>query len=921
MAPPGGNSETLMQQIVRQNQQMAEQNARLMVLLERFGIQEDSGSGRSSSNPEFIIESLASNIHEFSYDPDNGQVFDRWYRKYEDLFLKDSAKLDDAAKVRLLLRSLSVNVFERYVNFVLPKHPREFTLEETVKKLKELFSIRISLFSKRYQCFQLTKNDADDYVTYAGKVNKACEDFELNKLTPAQFKSLVFICGLRSTKDADIRTRLLSKLETNADEDCNLESLITECQRLQNLKHDTAMVEQKHTSISSVCAVKQKKPQSNPSGPNTKPSGKSSTPKTPCWQCGGMHFVRDCSFSNHVCKDCKQTGHKEGYCGCYSAKTSTKKKKSKVNGVFAINRVSSESRRKFLTVNIDGSEVTLQFDTASDITIISRKIWNKCLGFPQLLHTTRAATTASGKPPQLLGELQSAITPGGVTKPGKLYVASNNLNLFGLEWIDLFGLWDKPLSAICNQVHADQPNVIQHYKARFPDVFRQGLGHCTKTKVRLFLKPGAMLVYKPKRPVPFTSVKKVDAELDRLQQLGIITPVDFSQWAAPIVVVKKPGGKIRICADYSTGLNAALESNNYPLPVPDDIFSKLNGCKYFSIIDLSDAYLQVEVNDDSKNLLTINTHRGLFRFNRLAPGVKSAPGAFQQLMNTMIADLQGVESLPDDLMVFSKTEKEHREILTALFQRLQEYGFILREEKCNLLQFKLKYLAHIVDESGLRPDPAKIEAIVKMPAPSDISSLRSFLGAVNFYGKFVSEMHQLRRPLDALLKKDAKFVWNNDCQKQRTHPNQELEPASCTSVPTALSKRWHMHPVPSPMPKKRYGQVEKEGLALVFAVTKFHRMLLGRKFTLQTDHQPLLRIFGSKKGIPIHTANRLQRWALTLLCYDFDIMYPPPSSEMPMFFPVSSAAIQDRRKISSSLQSNWKMKLKYLFKKQSDYFL
>ena len=207
------------------------------------------------------------------------------------------------------------------------------------------------------------------------------------------------------------------------------------------------------------------------------------------------------------------------------------------NGVFAIDQVSSVSRWRFLTGKIDGSEMTLtQFGMVSNITIVYRKIWNKCLGYPQLLPTTRAATTASGKPLQLLGELQSAITLGGVTKPGKLYVASNNLNLFGLEWIDLFGLWDKPLSAICNQVHADQPNAIQHYKARFPDVFRQGLGHCTKTKVRLFLKPEAMPVYKPKRPVPFTSVEKVDAELDRLQQLGIITPVDFSQWAAPIVV-------------------------------------------------------------------------------------------------------------------------------------------------------------------------------------------------------------------------------------------------------------------------------------------------------------------------------------------------------------------------------------------------
>ncbi|XP_058456624.1 uncharacterized protein K02A2.6-like [Malaya genurostris] len=602
------SDNNLMQQIVRQNQQMAEQNSRLMILLERFGIQEGSDSGRSSRNPEFIIESLASNIHEFTYDPDNGLVFDRWYRKYEDLFLKDGAKLDDAAKVRLLLRSLSVNVFDRYVNFVLPQHPREFSFEETVKKLKGLFSIRISLFSKRYHCFQLTKNDADDFVTYAGTVNKHCEDFELNKLTADQFKSLVFICGLRSSKDADIRTRLLSKLETNVEEDCKLESLITECQRLHNLKHDTAMVEQKQKTVSSVCTVKQKKTHPNPSGPKTTTNGKLSTPKTPCWQCGEMHFVRDCSFTKHLCRDCKQTGHKEGYCGCYTAKTASKKKHHKVNGVY---------------VKINDAEVTLQFDTASDITIISRMQWSKNLGSPPLLPTTRVATTASGKALQFLGELSSTVTLGSITKIGKLYVAHNNLNLFGLEWIDLFDLWHKSLSAICNQVQVDIPSVVEHYKSRFPDVFLKGLGHCKKTQC----------------PVPFTTIGKVDAELQRLQELG---------------------------------LNAALESNIYPLPVPEDIFSKLNGCNYFSIIDLSDAYLQVEVDDDSKNLLAINTHRGLFRFNRLAPGVKSAPGAFQQLMNTMIADIEGVESFLDDLMVYSKTVEEHHAILTVLFNRMQQ---------------------------------------------------------------------------------------------------------------------------------------------------------------------------------------------------------------------------------------------------------
>lgn len=137
----------------------------------------------------------------------------------------------------------------------------------------------------------------------------------------------------------------------------------------------------------------------------------------PCWQCGGMYFVRDCSFSNHVCsRDCKQTGHKEGYCGCYTAKTSSKSKKiSKVNDVFAIHQVSSEFRRKVLTVKIHGYGAKLQFDTASDITIISRKRWSENLGSPQLISTTPEATTASGQPLKLLGELSRTLTLGGIT--------------------------------------------------------------------------------------------------------------------------------------------------------------------------------------------------------------------------------------------------------------------------------------------------------------------------------------------------------------------------------------------------------------------------------------------------------------------------------------------------------------------------
>ncbi|XP_055604570.1 uncharacterized protein LOC129752816 [Uranotaenia lowii] len=284
--------EEIFKMILHQNRQMAEQNQRLMVVMERFTNQ--AASHQPANNPELVIESLSSNIREFCYDPDSGLTFDRWYQKYEDFFLLDGSKLDDAAKVRLLLRSLNVTVHDSSPIFVLvsnhdieaqnysstnywrkvfivervtllrnascilqtgsqkklddelekrrhrsdsldyrnnrrayepastvdiqmagiqPKYHRfpfgmTFRDGSEYKDLFILFGTRISLFSRRYDCFQVVKQPDEDYVTYAGTVNKRCEDFELGKITPDQFKSLIFIRGLQSSKDADVRTRL-----------------------------------------------------------------------------------------------------------------------------------------------------------------------------------------------------------------------------------------------------------------------------------------------------------------------------------------------------------------------------------------------------------------------------------------------------------------------------------------------------------------------------------------------------------------------------------------------------------------------------------------------------------------------------------------------------------------------------------------
>ncbi|PIO75316.1 hypothetical protein TELCIR_02663 [Teladorsagia circumcincta] len=141
-------------------------------------------------------------------------------------------------------------------------------------------------------------------------------------------------------------------------------------------------------------------------------------------------------------------------------------------------------------------------------------------------------------------------------------------------------------------------DVEEALKKTYPGVFEEGLGRCIKEEVTLQLMPNVRPVFCRSRPVPHAALEAVNAELNRLEQMGVITPVNHIEWAAPIVCVKKQNGKLRVCADFSTGLNKALQSFDYPLPMPEDIFALLNGGTIFSQIDLSDAYLQLELSKE-----------------------------------------------------------------------------------------------------------------------------------------------------------------------------------------------------------------------------------------------------------------------------------------------------------------------------------
>ncbi|XP_055918719.1 uncharacterized protein K02A2.6-like [Eupeodes corollae] len=288
------------------------------------------------------------------------------------------------------------------------------------------------------------------------------------------------------------------------------------------------------------------------------------------------------------------------------------------------------------------------------------------------------------------------------------------------------------------------------------------MGLCTKAEAVLQFKPGVVSYFRQKRQVAFALLPLIDDEINRLEKLGVVKRVDLAQCSAPIVVVQKANGGVRICPDFSIGLNDALEPHQFPLTLTEEICISLQGGKYFSTIDLSDAYLQVKVSEDLQQLLTVNTHQGLLQYQRLPLGVKNGPGTFQQITSTMLTGLKGVVPFIDDIIKAAESIEQHRHILELELQCIQEWGFKLNYEKFRFFQPQVRFLGFVFDSSGRRPDRKRISAIAYMPEPEDTIEVRSFLGMLNFYSQFIANV-RISRPIDNLLKKNVKFRLSDEC--------------------------------------------------------------------------------------------------------------------------------------------------------------
>ena len=242
------------------------------------------------------------------------------------------------------------------------------------------------------------------------------------------------------------------------------------------------------------------------------------------------------------------------------------------------------------------------------------------------------------------------------------------------------------------------------------------------------------------RPVPYALREKIEQDLERLEKAGTIEPVQYSEWATPIVPVMKNDGTVRVCGDYKLTVNKVSKLDGCPIPKLNDFYTKLAGGQAFTELDLSHAYEQMLVDDDPKEFLTINTPKGLFRYNHLPYGVSSAPAMFQRTMEGLLQGIPSTGVLLDNILITGPSTEEHLDNTEKVLKRLFKPGLRLKAGKWQFMKPVLECLGHRIDAEGFHPVGAKVKAIKEAPSPTNPTQLRSFLGMLNFYGKFMPDL-------------------------------------------------------------------------------------------------------------------------------------------------------------------------------------
>ncbi|XP_054259880.1 uncharacterized protein K02A2.6-like [Macrosteles quadrilineatus] len=352
--------------------------------------------------------------------------------------------------------------------------------------------------------------------------------------------------------------------------------------------------------------------------------------------------------------------------------------------VFKIHNQSGGNDKFMVKILIEGKPVRMELDTGAAISILPYSTFKSLNINKKIFHTNIELRTYSSEIIKPRGVVFVECTYNDQVFVGKLYIVNQNFDaIFGREWIREVKLDWAELKTVSNNTTS---TALEDLLDEFKELFEPGVGLIPHKKAHLQLVEGARPIFVKARPVPYALTEKVELELNRLKEAGIISKTDKSDWGTPIVPVVKPNGNIRICADYKVTVNKQIKEEHHPIPRIEDIFAQMNGGQLFCTLDLSNAYLHLEMDAESAEIQTLSTHKGQYIVNRLMFGVKVAPGVWQKVMDGILQDLQGVQCFFDDIIIQGTSSKELLERLKQVFERLRSQNLKLNRDKCKFFK-------------------------------------------------------------------------------------------------------------------------------------------------------------------------------------------------------------------------------------------
>jgi hypothetical protein len=799
--------------------------------------------------------------------------------------------------------------------------PDEPTVEEALAAIHSFIRGVQNIIVDRFQFFTRRQQPGESFEHFFVALRQLCRLAEVcTHCTDTQLITLIII----GVQDSELQKKLLEIRPAPS-----LNQVLTVCRAFESASADQAL-----TSSVVTFAGRKETPDAAISHPRAHQSqlrgyGNRAHKGNKCYWCSGEpHPSRnECPAKEAICKFCFIKGHYQKAC-----KKQSKEQKSDHTGNKCVSTATdiedhtcSGVKPVSICISTNNREVQIMAypDTGADVNIMPESFLGRIGIHPGSLRPADITIMAyNGRRDSPIGFFPARLSIRESTLDCKIYVQrGTNRFLLSGQACEKLGIISFPLQRAQTITAAEKPNIITLTKGiegdptdslihiireriitDFADVFGDDdtLRPMQGPPMKIHLKPDAQpYALTAARQVAFGLREQVQQELQNMMAKGIIEKLEdeASEWCHPMVVVRKPDGRIRICVDY-TKLNKFVTRSTYPTRTPKNAIDSITtGDKFFTTLDAVQGYWQMELASESQHLTTFISTEGRFRFLRAPMGLNATGDEYNRRGDIAIAGINNVQKVVDDILVHNNSFTQHVETVIAVLHRCRENGITLSKKKFTFCQPQVKYAGYFVTSSGIHADPDKVSAISQFPPPTNVTELRSFFGLVNQLGSFSHEIASTMQPLRPLLKKETAFAWADNQQTAfenvkaalTKHPIlQPFDPALPTILQTDASRTRGLgfallqQSSDKTMAlvqcgsrfvsdtESRYAMVELELLAAVWAMNKCRLYLIGLPhFTLVVDHRPLIPILNSK-GLDEIDNPRILRLREKIIAFSFE---------------------------------------------------